>query len=55
MHHRQRWSLTGQPGSRLLKVIGSTRRACDGVYATTVLPGLIRVGDPVVVERGPQD
>jgi hypothetical protein len=31
-------------------VIGTTRRACAGVYGTTVLPGLIRVGDPVVVE-----
>ena len=55
MHHRQRWSLADQPGPRLLKVIGSTPRACAGVYATTVLPGLVRVGAPVVVERRPQD
>ena len=45
---------TGQPGSRMLKVIGATRRACAGVYGTTVAPGLIRVGDPVVVERPPR-
>ena len=45
---------TGQPGSRLLKVIGATRRARAGVYGTTVVPGLIRVGDPVVVERPPR-
>jgi uncharacterized protein YcbX len=41
---------SGQPGPRLLKVIGTTRGACAGVYGTTVLPGPIRVGDPVVVE-----
>lgn len=46
---------SGLPGSHLLKVIGSARRACAGVYGTTVLPGLIRVGDPVVVETGPAD
>ena len=46
---------SGLPGSRLLQVVGSARRACAGVYGTTVLPGLIRVGDPVVVERRPQD
>jgi uncharacterized protein len=46
---------SGLPGSRLLQVIGTTRRACAGVYGTTVLPGLVRVGDPVVVERRPQD
>ncbi len=45
----------GLPGSHLLKVIGTTRGACAGVYGTTVLPGLIRVGDPVVVEMRPQD
>jgi len=46
---------SGLPGSNLLKVIGITRGACAGVYGTTVLPGLIRVGDPVVVEMRPQD
>ena len=45
----------GLPDSHLLKVIGSTRGACAGVYGTTVLPGFIRVGDPVVVEMRPQD
>jgi len=43
---------SGLPGSHLLNVIGTTRGACAGVYGTTVLPGLIRVGDPVVVEMG---
>jgi uncharacterized protein len=47
--------VTGLPGAGLLKVIGSTRRACAGVYGTTVLPGLIRVGDPVILEKQPQD
>ena len=45
----------GLPDSRLLQVIGTTRGACAGVYGTTVRPGLIRVGDPVVVEMPPQD
>ena len=43
----------GLPDSQLLKVIGTTRGACAGVYGTTVRPGLIRVGDPVVVELRP--
>jgi hypothetical protein len=46
---------TGLPDSRLLKVIGSARGACAGVYGTTVLPGLIRVGDPVIAERPSQE
>jgi uncharacterized protein YcbX len=46
---------SGQPDSHLLKVIGTTRGAYAGVYGTTVLPGLIRVGDPVVVDLPPQD
>ena len=46
---------SGLPGSHLLKVIGATRGACAGVYGTTVLPGVIRVGDPVVVEMRPRD
>jgi uncharacterized protein YcbX len=37
----------GQPDAPLLKVIGSRRRACAGVYGTTVRPGLVRLGDPV--------
>jgi uncharacterized protein YcbX len=45
---------TGLPDANLLKVIGATRQACAGVYGTTALPGLIRVGDPVIVERRPQ-
>ena len=46
---------SGLPGSHLLKVIGATRGACAGVYGTTVLPGVIRVGYPVVVEMRPRD
>ena len=45
----------GRPDSHLLKVIGTNREACAGVYGTTVRPGLIRVGDPVVIEMRPQD
>jgi len=43
---------TGRPDSRLLKAIGTARGTRAGVYATTVQPGLIRVGDPVIAERG---
>ena len=46
---------SGLPDTHLLKVVGSARRARAGVYATTVLPGLIRVGDPVVVESRPRE
>jgi uncharacterized protein len=46
---------SGLPDTHLLKVIGATRGTRAGVYATTVRPGLIRVGDPVVVEMRPQD
>ena len=46
---------SGLPGSRLLKAIGSARQACAGVYGTTALPGLISVGDPVIVERQPRE
>jgi uncharacterized protein len=42
---------SGLPDSRLFKVIGATRGAFAGVYGTTVQPGLIRIGDPVVVEK----
>jgi len=41
---------SGAPGARLLRVIGTARQARAGVYATTVQPGVIRVGDPVAVE-----
>lgn len=46
---------SGAPGSRLLQVIGTARGARAGVYGTTVRPGVIRVGDPVVVEIRPRD
>jgi hypothetical protein len=42
----------GQPDAPLLKVIGRHRRACAGVYGTTVRPGLIQVGDPVTLATG---
>jgi uncharacterized protein YcbX len=46
---------TGAPGSSLLRVIGAHRGACAGVYGTTVRPGVIRAGDPVVVETRRQE
>ena len=39
----------GLPDSHLLKAIGRARGPYAGVYGTTVRPGLIRVGDPVVL------
>ena len=48
-------SASGLPDSHLLKVIGTTRQARADVYGTTVRPGLIRVGDPVLVDIRPQD
>jgi uncharacterized protein YcbX len=46
---------SGTPGARLLRVIGTARSARAGVYGTTVQPGVIRVGDPVLVEMRRQD
>jgi uncharacterized protein YcbX len=46
---------SGLPAPHLLKVIGTARGACAGVYGTTALPGPIRLGDPVVVEIRPRD
>jgi uncharacterized protein YcbX len=46
---------SGAPGSRLLQVIGTARGARAGVYGTTVQPGVIRVGDPVMVDMRRQD
>lgn len=40
---------TGQPSGNLLKVIGQHRRALAGVYATTITPGLVRLGDRVTI------
>lgn len=42
----------GQPDAPLLKVIGRHRRACAGVYGTTVRPGPVQVGDPVTLATG---
>jgi uncharacterized protein YcbX len=40
---------TGQPDAPVLKVAGRHHGACAGVYATTIRPGLVRVGDPVMI------
>jgi uncharacterized protein len=37
----------GQSDAPLLKIIGRHRRARAGVYASTVRPGLVQLGDPV--------
>jgi uncharacterized protein YcbX len=37
----------GQPDAPMLKIIGRDRRACAGVYGSTVRPGLVKLGDPV--------
>ena len=40
---------TGQPDAPVLKAAGRHHDACAGVYGTTIRPGLIRVGDPVMI------
>ncbi len=40
---------TGEPDAPVLKIIGRHRRACAGVYGSTMRPGLIRVGDVVTI------
>lgn len=44
---------TGQPDARVLTIIGQHRQACAGVYGTVARPGLVKVGDPVIVDPGP--
>jgi uncharacterized protein YcbX len=39
----------GKPDAKLLKLLGRHRDANAGVYATTVAPGQVRVGDPVTI------
>jgi len=39
---------------RVLRTIAQEREACLGVYGTTVRPGRLAVGDPVVVEHPPE-
>ena len=38
----------------VLRTIARCRDACLGVYGTTVRPGRVAVGDPVVVAAGPK-
>jgi uncharacterized protein YcbX len=40
---------SGRADAAVLKKIPRGRRACAGVYASTVQPGLVRVGDPVTL------
>ena len=40
---------SGRSDAPVLKAIPRSRRACAGVYASTVQPGLVRVGDPVTL------
>ena len=42
---------TGQPDAAILRTVGRHRNACAGVYGTTVVPGLVRAGDPVMIVR----
>ncbi len=41
---------TSTKNSAVLRAIAQERDACLGVYGTTVQPGLVNVGDPVVIE-----
>jgi uncharacterized protein len=42
---------TAEKDQRVLKVIGQHRGAALGVYGTVVEPGLVRIGDPVILLR----
>jgi len=42
---------TSERDPAILRAIAREREACFGVYGTTVEPGRIAVGDPVVLER----
>ncbi len=42
---------TATKNPAVLRAIAQERDACLGVYGTTVEPGLIKVGDPIVIER----
>lgn len=42
---------TGERNPAVLRAIASQRQACLGVYATTVRPGRVTVGDPVTLVR----
>lgn len=42
--------LTGERNPAVLRTLGREREACIGVYGSTVEPGSVAVGDPVVVE-----
>jgi uncharacterized protein len=41
---------TGERDPRILKQFGRTNNACAGVYCTVVQPGVVAVGDDVIVE-----
>lgn len=42
---------TSRKNPAVLRAIAQQREACLGVYGTTVHPGFINAGDPVVIER----
>lgn len=41
---------TGERGPEVLKTLARERSACIGIYGSTVQPGRVAVGDPVVLE-----
>jgi uncharacterized protein YcbX len=43
---------TGKRSAEVLRTIARERDACAGVYGSTVQPGRVGVGDPVVLEGG---
>jgi uncharacterized protein YcbX len=42
--------LTGERNPAVLRTLGREREACIGVYGSTVEPGRVAIGDPVLVE-----
>lgn len=47
--------VTTQRNPAVLRAITAARQACSGVYGSTIQPGRVAVGDPVIVEREPGD
>ncbi len=40
-----------EPDPAILRTIAHERQACLGVYGSTVGPGRVAIGDPVVLEN----
>jgi hypothetical protein len=44
--------VTARRDPAILRAIARQRQVCFGVYGSTVRPGRVAVGDPVVIDAG---